>query len=125
MYAIRSYYVYVAITRARQVFIASGCESSKERGETPYRRLQAALEKLDVELAYGDDLPTVAVVAEDLPVAFDGVASPPMPAVGVKGPSVPRARLLAAALLLAALPRIAGCVITSYSIHYTKLYDSA
>lgn len=74
--------LYVAITRARQVFIASGCESSKERGETPYRRLQAALEKLDAELAYGDDLPTVAVVAEDLPVALDGVASPPLPAVG-------------------------------------------
>ena len=74
--------LYVAITRARQVFIASGCESSRERGETPYRRLQAALEKLGAESAYGDDLPTAAVVAVDLPGAIDGVASEPLPAVG-------------------------------------------
>ena len=39
--------LYVAITRARQVFIASGIENGKARDGTPYRLLEAALEKLD------------------------------------------------------------------------------
>jgi ATP-dependent helicase/nuclease subunit A len=38
--------LYVAITRARQVFIASGIAGTPGGAETPYRRLQSALEKL-------------------------------------------------------------------------------
>ncbi len=74
--------LYVAITRARQVFIASGCESSRERGETPYSRLQLALEKLDAELAYGDDLPTATVFAEEFAGACEGAASEQLPPIG-------------------------------------------
>jgi ATP-dependent helicase/nuclease subunit A len=49
--------LYVAITRARQVFIASGIENSKEKGNTPYALLAAALEKLGGGLAHGGELP--------------------------------------------------------------------
>ncbi len=49
--------LYVAITRARQVFIASGIENAKASNETPYRRLENALEKLGGGLAFGDTLP--------------------------------------------------------------------
>ncbi len=52
--------LYVAITRARQVFIASGIENARDTGDTPYRRLAAALAKLGGGLAYGDDLPLSA-----------------------------------------------------------------
>lgn len=52
--------LYVALTRAKQVFIASGIENGKDRGGTTYRLLQAALEKLAKPgdgLTYGDRLP--------------------------------------------------------------------
>ena len=49
--------LYVAVTRAKQVFIASGIENAKDKGESPYRLLEAALEKLGGGLVYGDDLP--------------------------------------------------------------------
>jgi ATP-dependent helicase/nuclease subunit A len=49
--------LYVAITRARQVFIASGSENGKEKGNTPYALLASALEKLGGGLVHGADLP--------------------------------------------------------------------
>jgi ATP-dependent helicase/nuclease subunit A len=48
--------LYVAITRARQVFIASGIEKTGEH--TPYLLLKSALEKLGDPGAHGDALPT-------------------------------------------------------------------
>ena len=63
--------LYVAITRARQVFIASGIDSKKNKNndkdltkiqQTPYRRLEAALEKLGGSgyRLHGADLPQIA-----------------------------------------------------------------
>ena len=74
--------LYVAITRARQVFIASGIEGGKGKDRTPYRLLEAALEKLESPVGYGDALPTVAAeVAE--PLLQRGGESPAvLPAVG-------------------------------------------
>ena len=73
--------LYVAITRARQVFIASGIESSKERGDTPYRRLEAAMERLGVGLSYGDVLPVLDVDSTDRCHRFTSVSAP-IPAIG-------------------------------------------
>ena len=72
--------LYVAITRARQVFIASGIEMARGSGETPYRLLEVALQKLGGELAYGDALPNVEAPA--LVVALAEVARSALPAVG-------------------------------------------
>jgi ATP-dependent helicase/nuclease subunit A len=52
--------LYVAITRARQVFIASGIENARDQGGTPYRLLEAALNRLGEGLAHGDTLPTLS-----------------------------------------------------------------
>lgn len=56
--------LYVAMTRARQVFFASGIENGKAGGRTPYRLIEAALQRLVDSgegsahgLAYGDSLP--------------------------------------------------------------------
>ena len=78
--------LYVAITRARQVFIASGIENAKAKDGTPYRLLDAALKKLgdDESLsAFGDELPMTdrapraqAQTTQQLP------ASVPLPEVG-------------------------------------------
>lgn len=73
--------LYVAVTRARQVFIASGIENGRGGDGTPYRLLEAALEKLGSPGAYGEALPT----AEAVPVALshdEGVAMEPLPAIG-------------------------------------------
>ena len=79
--------LYVAITRARQVFIASGIENSKAKDGTPYRLLEAALAKLGGDesvLSYGDVLP----IAESARSAPSGLASSqpgsalPLPTVG-------------------------------------------
>ena len=81
--------LYVAITRARQVFIASGIENAKAKDGTPYRLLEAALEKLaggESGAAFGDQLPTAdqAALAPSRPatpsVHADALA--PLPAVG-------------------------------------------
>ena len=74
--------LYVAVTRARQVFIASGIENSKERGETPYRLLEAALDKLGAARVYGDALAgdvTPSATEQELVLSLP---SPPMPVVG-------------------------------------------
>lgn len=51
--------LYVAITRARQVFIASGIENARAKDGTPHRLLAVALGKLGGESAsvWGDELP--------------------------------------------------------------------
>lgn len=55
--------LYVALTRARQVFLASGIEYGREKAGTPYRLIAAALEKLGQPNAYGDVLPSLPVDA--------------------------------------------------------------
>ncbi len=76
--------LYVAVTRARQVFIASGIENARAKDGTPYRLLETALGKLAGEsaLAYGDELPAAvhAPSASAEPVRAASVA--PLPAVG-------------------------------------------
>ncbi|MDR2789021.1 MAG: UvrD-helicase domain-containing protein [Candidatus Accumulibacter sp.] len=72
--------LYVALTRARQVFIASGIEGNQRRDDTPYRLLQAALGRLGASSAYGDTLPTVAA-PDDPPGKTDGAIAA-LPAVG-------------------------------------------
>jgi len=82
--------LYVALTRARQVFIASGIASSRERsaerGATPYRLLAAAIEKLGGATAYGDLLPVRAVHAENRSPIAAPVPVRPLPAVGERRP---------------------------------------
>ena len=74
--------LYVAITRARQVFIASGIENARDKGDTPYRQLEAALEKLGGDLVYGADLPA-QVQGGPLPATrVAAVADEPMMQVG-------------------------------------------
>ncbi len=56
--------LYVAITRARQAFFVSGIENSRSKETTPYRLLEAALQKLGSSSGeYGDVLPTTGVLA--------------------------------------------------------------
>jgi ATP-dependent helicase/nuclease subunit A len=74
--------LYVAMTRARQVFIASGIENSKERGQTPYRLLEAALEKLGGGLVYGDTLPMTGSAALAVPLDAPFSPSVALPTVG-------------------------------------------
>jgi ATP-dependent helicase/nuclease subunit A len=73
--------LYVAITRARQVFIASGIGGARDSESTPYRRLQAALEKLggNGSLQHGADLPQSSA---------GEVAAPPPPASASNTPAV-------------------------------------
>lgn len=61
--------LYVAITRARQVFIASGIAGARDSEKTPYRRLEAALQKLGGGLLHGDELPQRDVPAAESPAA--------------------------------------------------------
>ncbi len=74
--------LYVAITRARQVFIASGTENSKGKDGTPYRLLAAALEKLDSPAGYGDVLPSTEAGVGEESAPLHGSASGSLPAVG-------------------------------------------
>ena len=73
--------LYVAMTRARQVFLASGIESAKERGATPYRLVEAALQQLGGGLSFGDSLPLVALTSADTAPPAAGVC-PALPPVG-------------------------------------------
>ena len=79
--------LYVAITRARQVFIASGIENAKAKDGTPYRLLETALRKLGGDeclSAFGDELPMPdRVPSESVQVPQTHVPdSVPLPAVG-------------------------------------------
>ena len=82
--------LYVAITRARQVFIASGIDHAKTGAQTPYRLLAAALAELrgDVdgdaggELAHGDELPRAAPASAVVPACAAAPMPAPLPPVG-------------------------------------------
>lgn len=85
--------LYVAITRARQVFIASGSENSRAPETSPYARLANALARLGVGDVgrYGDLLPAdpMALHSEMLSApAGVGVVVPRLPAENAL-PSVP------------------------------------
>jgi len=74
--------LYVAITRARQVFIASGIAGTRDNDATPYRRLEAALEKLGVGLLHGAELPQAAAGAVAAPAVAALAEALPLPAIG-------------------------------------------
>ncbi|MDR0576794.1 MAG: UvrD-helicase domain-containing protein [Candidatus Accumulibacter sp.] len=78
--------LYVAVTRARQVFIASGIENSRAGEGTPYRLLEKALEKLGSPGVYGDALPTAAPPDEPPPPEETRGAAEALPAVGERRP---------------------------------------
>jgi len=76
--------LYVAITRARQVFIASGIAGRRDSETTPYRRLQRALDKLagdaqETVAAHGDlaaGWRSLAAVADEGEDAMLSAAAP-------------------------------------------------
>ena len=75
--------LYVALTRAKQVFIASGIEgTASASATTPYAQLNTALEKLGNPLAYGNELP----LAREKQISASPIAmqepSPPLPRIG-------------------------------------------
>ncbi|MDR1162945.1 MAG: UvrD-helicase domain-containing protein [Candidatus Accumulibacter sp.] len=82
--------LYVAITRARQVFIASGVKRARGDGASFYRRIEAALRFLgdDAEpgagAEFGDEIPRVPACegasGASIPAALD--TPPPVGAVG-------------------------------------------
>ena len=75
--------LYVAITRARQVFIASGIAGSRDNENTPYRRLEAALEKIGSGLLHGDALPQAQKLeSASMPLVPVTSVSVPLPQVG-------------------------------------------
>ncbi len=75
--------LYVAITRAKQIFIASGIANARKGdAASAYDRLQAALARLGAAAAYGDELAAAPPAA---PVAGSAAAAalpPAVPAVG-------------------------------------------
>ncbi|MDR3299271.1 MAG: UvrD-helicase domain-containing protein [Candidatus Accumulibacter sp.] len=77
--------LYVTLTRARQVFIASGIENAKGGDGTPYRLLETALAKLDSPGAYGDTLPTIALPDDPPPEETSGAVAA-LPAIGERRP---------------------------------------
>ncbi len=99
--------LYVAMTRARQVFIASGIESAREKSDTPYRLLQAALQALGGDLVYGADLPAVRAVAQAPIVPAAAGMSVPLPVLGERR-SPPDAAARFGILLHALLERCTG-----------------
>jgi ATP-dependent helicase/nuclease subunit A len=104
--------LYVAITRARQVFIASGISGKKDSKDTPYRRLEAALEKLggSSNLLHGVDLPQTASVAAQTPDTGRAAhlsSPPPLPQLGERR-SAPDAAERSGILLHALLERRTG-----------------
>ncbi|MDR1275672.1 MAG: UvrD-helicase domain-containing protein [Candidatus Accumulibacter sp.] len=88
--------LYVAITRARQVFIASGVKKARGDEKSFYRRIEAALESLGNETAeadesesveFGDEIPRVPACGEAsgaLPPAVPDALAP-IGAVGAVG----------------------------------------
>jgi len=99
--------LYVAITRARQVFMASGIAGSRDNEKTPYFRLQAALEKLGGGLRHGDELPQAIAGAVASSPAAVAAAAAPLPLVGERR-SAPDAGERFGILLHAVLERRTG-----------------
>ncbi|MBI2306554.1 MAG: UvrD-helicase domain-containing protein [Rhodocyclales bacterium] len=98
--------LYVAITRAQQLFVASGVANERKGGAlTAYDRLQAALARLEAEHAYGDALPEAdATASPALPEAPAAGVMPAIPAVGERR-EVPDAAARFGILLHAMLER--------------------
>ena len=74
--------LYVAITRARQVFIASGIEGRRDKSDTAYRLLEAALSQLGGQGKHGE-LPSTDDIVGELqtflsPITDAGTALPPV-----------------------------------------------
>lgn len=99
--------LYVAITRARQVFIASGIAGARDNENTPYRRLQIALEKLGGGLLHGDELPQAPAVAAASAAVAATAEQGPWPPVGERR-SAPDAGERFGILLHALLERRTG-----------------
>ncbi len=78
--------LYVAMTRARQVFIASGIENAREREDTPYRLLATALDSLSNRPVYGPGLP-VGRGSVVVPAVPEAIAHQPLPPVGEHRPA--------------------------------------
>lgn len=83
--------LYVALTRARQVFLASGIEYGREKAGTPYRLIAAALERLGQPNAYGDVLPLLAVATPESMASMVSTALLPSPVAAL--PAVGERRL--------------------------------
>ncbi|MDR3221687.1 MAG: UvrD-helicase domain-containing protein [Candidatus Accumulibacter sp.] len=73
--------LYVALTRACQVFIASGIEKDKADPDTPYRLLEAALARLGGAAFHGDALP-MAAPPDDAPPPEKRGAIAALPPIG-------------------------------------------
>jgi ATP-dependent helicase/nuclease subunit A len=101
--------LYVAITRARQIFIASGIAGERDNEKTPYRRLEAALQKLGGGLLHGDDLPQRAALPVTLPSSARVDDAAPLPQVGERR-TAPDAAERFGILLHALLERRTGTV---------------
>ena len=99
--------LYVAITRARQVFIASGISGGRDAEHTPYRRLEAALVKLGGGLLHGVQLPQAAPVRLEAAVLKASDDPLPLPLVGERR-AVPDASERFGILLHAVLERRTG-----------------
>ncbi|MDQ5942351.1 MAG: ATP-dependent helicase/nuclease subunit, partial [Pseudomonadota bacterium] len=80
--------LYVAVTRAKQLFIASGISNERlGAAQTAYGRLQAALAGLGSEQAHGEPLPTADHDAKPVPGAgsLTVPAQPLLPALPIIG----------------------------------------
>ena len=79
--------LYVAITRARQVFIASGIAGVRDSQVTPYRRLEQALGRLGQQGTHGSEMPQLPAIAGVAP----GASLPPLavdlPSIGQRRPA--------------------------------------
>ena len=79
--------LYVAMTRARQVFIVSGSESGQQRENTAYRLIERGLKQLDLGdgsdgLTHGDVLPLAERTPDTVTEEAMPAASLPLPTVG-------------------------------------------
>lgn len=81
--------LYVAITRARQVFVASGIVSGR-RSEAPsfYDRLSAAFERLGADGMHGAPLPETPAAPAMAPGEAGPVSLPDLPAIGERRAAV-------------------------------------
>jgi len=75
--------LYVALTRAKQMFMASGRVATRgELADSPYARLSGALARLGAPSFYGQALPALAASVETSSALAVVAAAPVTPAVG-------------------------------------------
>ena len=67
--------LYVALTRAKQLFLCSGIDNGRAKAATAYVRIASALQRLGSNGAYGQELPTVDAVAAEPPAMPSPVAA--------------------------------------------------